>query len=394
MKIRLFTACALFCVISSPHLLHGEELSGYIMVEGSLFPQSPLYSEQKRNDLSIAIEPEYYHEFENGSSFTFTPFFRADSADSERSHFDVREMSYLWVNDYVELQAGISKVFWGATEFVHLVDIINQTDTVESPNMEKKLGQPMVHLSVPSQWGVFEFFVLPYFRERTFPGKNGRLRGEFPVAADNAAYESSGKEHHIDYAARYSHTIGDVDLGISRFDGTGRDPSFYFSGDKLLPVYEQISQTSLDLQFVAGEWLFKLEALHRAGMGNKNYYAATGGFEFTFIGVGESSVDLGILAEYAFDEREKSVASPYDNDIMLGFRLTMNDADSSDLLAGLVHDIDSSSEIFLLEGSRRLSDNVKASIELWSFINESVKDPAFYLMRNDDFVKAEIYYYF
>lgn len=394
MNPRLFIAFFLFCVIYYPHFLHSYELSGYIMVEGSLFPKDPLYNTQKRSNLSIAIEPEYYHEFENGSSFTFIPFLRADGADSERSHFDVREMNYLWVNDYFELQAGISKVFWGVTEFVHLVDIINQTDIIESPNWEKKLGQPMVYLSVPSQSGVFELFVLPYFRERTFPGKKGRLRGMFSVDVDNASYESSDKERHIDYAARYSHTLGNMDIGISSFDGTSRDPSFVFKDGNLLPVYEQISQTGFDIQLVAGEWLLKLESIYRKGMGDENYYAATGGFEFSFIGVGETSVDLGIIAEYAYDGREKTIASPYDNDIMLGLRLAINDAESSELFLGFVQDLDSSSGTFFIEGSRRLSDNVKTSLELWSFIKDSSEDPIFYQMRNDDFVKLEVYYYF
>ncbi len=139
-------------------------------IQGRFFPQAPLDPEQKRNSGSLAVQPEYYHEWENGSSFTFVPFARIDSADSERTHFDIRELNYLWLTDSWELRAGIGKVFWGTTEFVHLVDIINQTDGVESVDGEEKLGQPMIQLSIVRDWGALELFVLPYFRERTYPG--------------------------------------------------------------------------------------------------------------------------------------------------------------------------------------------------------------------------------
>jgi len=87
-------------------------------------------------------------------------------------------------------------------------------------------------------------------------------------------------------------------------------------------------------------------------------------------------------------------ASPYDNDLMIGMRLILNDPEGSDLLVGLIHDVDSSSSALIMEGSRRLNDNIRATIELWSFINETEDDPGFYRMRDDDFVKVEAFYYF
>ena len=93
--------------------------------------------------------------------------------DSERTHFDIRELFGLWVFERWELGVGIRKVFWGVTESQHLVDIINQTDLVDSIDGEEKLGQPMVNVSIPHEWGTVDLFILPYFRERTFPGRDG-----------------------------------------------------------------------------------------------------------------------------------------------------------------------------------------------------------------------------
>ncbi len=386
----------MFGLIHSPVAV-SHELSGYILVEGSLFFKDPLFPEQKKNNTSVAIQPEYYHERESGSSFTATMFARIDSADSERTHFDIRELNYLWLNDLWELRIGIGKVFWGVTEFVHLVDIINQTDLIEGIDGEEKLGQPIINLSIPRNWGVVDFFVLPYFRERTFPGREGRLRSNPVVDTDNAVYESADEEHHVDFAVRYSHSIGNWDFGIYNFNGTGREPTLLLGLDEnsqtiLIPYYEQINQTGLDLQIVVGEWLWKLEALYRTGQGDA-FFAALGGFEYTFIGIAETHMDLGVLNEWAYDERGDKAATPFENDVMFGLRLAVNDAASSELLAWFSQDLKSSSHTVGLETSRRFSDNWRLSIEARALIDPP-EDDLLYSMRDDDFVRLEMAYYF
>ena len=107
--------------------------------------------------------------------FTTQLFVREDSMDDERSHADIRELSWLYYSDDWELRLGISKVFWGVAESQHLVDIINQTDAVENVDGEDKLGQPMINLTLIRDWGNVDLFVLPYLRERTFTGVNGLL---------------------------------------------------------------------------------------------------------------------------------------------------------------------------------------------------------------------------
>ena len=95
-------------------------------------------------------------------------------------------ISYLHIDDGWDLTAGFDKVFWGVMESSHLVDYINQTDAVEDVDGEDKLGQPMLHLGLQRDWGDLNFFYLPYFRERTFPGRHGRLRAFLVVDTDRA----------------------------------------------------------------------------------------------------------------------------------------------------------------------------------------------------------------
>ena len=184
--------------------------SGYLGAEFRYFPQDARDSRQHDENLSLLFEPEFYHEWDKGTqSLAFVPFFRLDQNDSERSHIDIRELTWLKAAESWEIRIGFRKVFWGVTEFQHLVDIINQTDLVENIDTEDKLGQPMINLALINDWGTVDLFVLPYFRERTFPGTEGRLRTQLVVDEGLSKFESSAKEKHVDLAIRYSHYFGD-----------------------------------------------------------------------------------------------------------------------------------------------------------------------------------------
>jgi hypothetical protein len=100
--VFLFTIAfsLLFCPLPKSF---AHEVSGYAAGEARFFPNDALYSGQNEQSSSFFIQPEYYHEFETGSSFTFVPFFRLDSGDQERTHFDVREFTYLWLKEDFEL---------------------------------------------------------------------------------------------------------------------------------------------------------------------------------------------------------------------------------------------------------------------------------------------------
>ena len=96
------------------------------------------------------------------------------------------------------------------------------------------------------------------------------------------------------------------------------------------PYYAQIRQFGLDAQLTLDAWLFKFEAMHRSGERNllgreqeyvaaliqgrgfddilslyreEEYVAAVVGGEYTFYSVFGSTADVGLLAEWNYDER-------------------------------------------------------------------------------------------
>ena len=150
--------------------------SGYGGMESRLYPHAPLDPAQERTSWSLLFKPEFYLSWHDAHSLVFVPYLRWDAHDGERTHFDVRELYWETYGGNWGLRVGVGKVFWGVVETQHLVDIVNQTDAVENPDGEDKLGQPMLNLSLIRDWGTVDLFVLPGFRERTFAGRVGRLR--------------------------------------------------------------------------------------------------------------------------------------------------------------------------------------------------------------------------
>lgn len=372
--------------------------SGQLATEARLFADSPAHPGQGAGSLSLALQPEYYRSWDEGrQSFLFAPFLRLDSRDAERSHGDIRELSWIRASHDWELRLGIRKVFWGVTESQHLVDILNQTDLVENPDGEDKLGQPMVNLALVREWGTLDLFLLPGFRERTFPGIEGRLRPALVVDSEQAVYESSREERRIDAALRWSHYIGPWDLGLSHFHGTGREPRLLPGVDGggqpvLVPHYDVIHQTGLAVQRIAGDWLWKLELIRRSGQVD-TFTAAVGGFEYTLVGLRESVMDLGLLLEYSFDDRKDAAPNPFENDLFLGTRWVFNDVDGTEILAGLFLDLDHHGRLYNLEASRRIGNAWRLSAELRLWQAFPVTDPL-HAFQADDHLLVELARYF
>ncbi len=374
------------------------EWSGYAGLELRLFQHPAALPRQSgAPELSLELQPEYYREWNQGhDSFSFVPYLRLDDRDARRSHGDIRELTWLHAARDWELRLGIRKVFWGVLESAHLVDIINQTDLVEDPDEEDKLGQPMLNLAWIRPSGTWDLFLMPLFRERSFPGPAGRLRTRLPVDSRGARYESAAGRHHLDVALRWFGSRGPLDLGLAAFHGTSREPRLLPGGSPrqpvLVPFYDLIDQVSVDAQLTLEDWLLKLEALGRAGQGRR-FARAGAGFEYSFVGIGGSALDLGVIGEYLFDSRGENATTPFQHDLMTGLRLSFNDAQSTEILAGITFDRDSRERFYNLEADHRLGDRWKLRLEARLF---SGFDPAspFAGLRADDYLQLELAAYF
>ncbi|MCZ6852909.1 MAG: hypothetical protein O7G86_03220, partial [Gammaproteobacteria bacterium] len=370
------------------------------------------FNGQSRFQPSLSAQLDYYRTWDDErQALTFSPYLRYDVVDSERTHLDVRELFWSKLGSDWDLHVGVQQVFWGVTEFHHLVDVLNQTDLVENIDGEDKLGQPMVHLSLVRDWGILDIFALPGFRERTFPGEDGRLRTVPLVDSDRPIYESGAKNRRVDGAIRWSHTLGSFEFAVYHFSGTSRDPQLVPwmlpSGEMMLrPRYPVIDQTGLEALAVLGDWAVKLEAITRSGYGPR-YAAFNLGFEKTLVGIMDTRADLGLVVEYMLDERdEQAFNTIFEHDLAFGTRLRMNDVADTQALLGVIWDVETEETIFRMEASRRLGETWTLLFEGRVFAGADEPDSNQLMqslldvdnktasLQRDDFIQLELTRYF
>ena len=381
--------------------------SGNVSVQGRWYPESPAFQGQRSGTAGFVAEPTLHTEIAPGASFTLTPLHRYDSADSQRTHTDLREAYVLtwgdWGDSAWELRVGVDRVFWGVAELHNLVDVVNQLDLVEHPRDRPKLGQPMVHLTVSGDWGIAESFVLPYHRKRTFPGRAGRLRSGRLIAED-ALYESGAEERHVDFAVRYGNAVGLLDFGLSGFVGTNREPFFVAAdprpaGDApWIPFYEQIRQFGVDAQLTTEGWLYKLEAIRREGARNllgreEDYHAFIVGLERSLYDLFGSGADLTLLAEWHYDDRGRRATSVWDHDLFIAGFLALNDVQGTEFVAGILSDLRHDYRALNMELKRRLSESWSMRLEAIASLSVDPRDLT-YDGRRDGFVGVGLTYSF
>lgn len=357
---------------------HGQTLrwKAEAGLENRVFPGTPAASWQSSATLSpsFVLRPEMSYESGSGSwELVAEGFLRLDAHDSNRTHLDFRELGVTVFADWGTVFAGVGRVFWGVTELRHLVDVVNQTDAVEDLDGEDKLGQPMVSVTVDADWGTLDLFALPVSRERTWPAADARLSGALPVSGD-AVWESGLGRWYPGVAARWSRTVGAVDLGVSGFHGTSREPRFQLdtrpgTSPTLVPVYDVITQLGLDAQWTGDATLLKLESIARTGHGD-GLAAISAGVEHTLYGVFGTNADLGLVGEIMFDSRDDAAPpTVFDNDVFIGARWAFNDPGSTAVLGGPVVDTKSGEMLWVLEAERRVGNAWKVGLDVRAFAN-------------------------
>jgi hypothetical protein len=332
-------------------------------VEIRAFPQAPASSEQFRD-----VQPSLvlggkgrWEDPDRGARILFEPHLRLDARDGERTEADLREASLALRRGDWDLLVGASRVFWGVAEARNVVDVINQTDALADVDEEEKLGQPMVRLSNRGAFGTVEAYWLPCFRERRFPGREGRLRTDPPVDADAARFDRDGGRWAGDVALRHTARLGGFDVGTHVFHGTARTPRL--AGDlvpgRLVPVYQSLTQAGAEVQYTTGAWLLTGEAV--AGrVGGTGFHSAVGGVEYTLYDLRGTGLDLGLIAEVLHDERDRDRApvTVFERDVFVGTRLVWNDVQDTELLAGAIVDVRTGATQASVELQRRIGDDL------------------------------------
>src|SRR5215207_2950630 len=372
----------------SPSEARPIQLSGWLEAELRLFPQAGLYDTQRQAYPALAGELRTAGALgrRRQHRWTITGFGRGDVDDRDRSHVELREASWTWQPAAWQLRGGMLMEFWGVTESNRLVDVVNQRDQREAPDADAKLGQPGIAWSGPAAGGTLEILALTYHRPRAFGSGHGRFRPP-PTFVSAPDYESSAGRHRVDWAGRWSMRARALDVGLSHFRGTSREPAF---GNDAAPRprYAVMHQTGLDGQITIGALLLKAEAIHRREDGHA-FGAVTTGGEYVVGNVAGTGGDIVVFAELTLDERRARTLTGLDRDLFFAARWNGNDEAGTELTVGGTLDLAHRAHVVRLEGIRRWSGN-------WRLVGEThligrQRAPELgYLMRRDSFVRAAI----
>ena len=415
---------------------------GSIETTGRVFIDSGAYTRQSNRDLSVKFQATLYGDGPNDNGFAITPHFRLDKSDSLGTRADLRE-AYYYKHGTVgeldlELRVGVDQIFWGAAESTNPVNIINQTDLQDDYEERSKLGQPMVRGTLSGNWGALDLFILPYHRPRIYPGVGGRFRSELPVARNSEAvlYEHSSGRRHVDFAARYGHSVGPVDFGISIFDGTSREPDLIpynvspeedpselqsFTCNRMMESkktppdpnmestntppdvfvqrYNQIRQVGLDMQLVLDAFIGKAEVIRRTGFlgkprSSREDRAFVVGGEYSLYGIFGSGADITFFAEWSQDDRRENSTHIFQNDLFIAARYAFNDVEDTDLTLAFLQDLDYSTTNARLEFNRRVSDSVQLNVTAFKFLEVDPEDKLAMQISEDNHITVTFKYSF
>ena len=310
---------------------------------------------------------------------------RLSGGTSGSGRADLIEGHISYRGDDFDLLIGNSVEFWGKVESFNPVDILNSYDYTRGLTRGQKRGAPMIKLSTQLGPGQLDSFILPQFAENDYPGMASRLRPALLPVNETASYSGGAKRGEVGHALRWSGYYGDLDIGLSYFAGIGREPRLLPQIDgRLRPDYSRIIPTGIDGQYLFGDTALKGEFIHRTGQYDrhgvmKTYRAAIIGLEHNIYDLAASGYDLVLLAEFATDSRQLDSHTGFQNDLIGGGRLLLNDIDDSEIMLLLTHDLDYTASTARLSYNTRLSDNlvVKSVISLNENLARDANNAAF-----------------
>ncbi|MEK7285881.1 MAG: hypothetical protein AAB035_01085 [Nitrospirota bacterium] len=398
----LFLAVLVFVMLFAETAASAEmsKVRGYFTLTMRGFSEGPVFSEQSDVKFQPLFNAElrYQDDLSDGRLVKMILSSRIQPTANQHFSDHIREAWIGRLGTPVTWKAGILNERWGVLEAENIVDIINPRDFVEDFQGDAKSGIPGVSLSYADQSVKYRLWLLPYAREQRLAEGLDRFRVA-TLPFENPQFESGRSQPSA--ALRISTVKDDLEIGFSHFHGHARFPRFeaVLNGlgppTKLTPIYDRIDQTSLDLLWVGGGTLLKLEGFGQAGE-KDDFFAIASGIEHEVPALFGTRKSLTFLTEFYYDGREPSADIPlavFQEDVFVGLRFSFNDLDSTEAQIRLIHDLEYDSFFVDLRASRRLNGvwNLETRLNLFIDVDE---DPALMAFRDDSHLELRLTHHF
>lgn len=339
---------------------------------------------------------------------------RTDGLDQRRSIVVVEEA---WIQGRAgswRLRAGADIVNWTATEAFHPADVINARNLDSDLENFEKLGEPMVIAQVDLwQGATVQALYMPVYMKTVFPSAASRLSFAPPgvdLRGRRRLMDRRGRFTDDDFghqgALRLQQTIGSADVSVHALEQMDRlQPLVAIDLTDMQPlaIFQTVRQVGGTYQHaMTGGLLVKIEAAYRwfrnpsapapglffpvaggvpggnpqalpdrdhgtVALGLEYGLAHASGSESTFLAEGQAVIAKG--------EVMRAALSPFQRDVLAGYRLAFNDEASKELMLGTIWDLERAGE-FLLSVSyqQRLGEtwSVRLGLRVFSALDDSV----------------------
>ncbi|MDF1884094.1 hypothetical protein JHD49_09100 [Sulfurimonas sp. SAG-AH-194-C21] len=417
-------------------ICHSVQLSSFlndISFQGNfdLIGQSYLQAPQGKNPFNITglanLEIKYTKD-----DFTAKAKIRAqqdyhdfniedDNQQTDRSFIRVDELYAQYDFEDDQILFGKNIRFWGALEVRNITDNFNSDELRVDPFYKDKLGSWNASYSHFTENGELSIIVKLYEQSRQmsafpyvyyyFPSTVQTPIGTAPLVYDNELLSQEGSTRPSVYLKYSASTDSDYPIDYSVIFENGYDSQRYYTqkfniDSNSLSIQENAYLVNKFLTYntmVVNATLIKLEAVYADVINNdkiSDYIHLGLGVEHTMTQVYKEA-NLGLIAEYysyTTLENDKyndlKLFELFQNDLFIGTRYTLNDAQDSALIGGVIIDLDYDEQVYYIEYETRLADIIKVNFD-YRYIQPS-KDTAtaFNLMGVHERLSLKLGYYF
>ncbi len=322
-----------------------------------------------------------------------------DTQEEARDYLRANEayLQYDFVEQEMRIAAGREVLFWGALEVHNPVDVINLQVISRDPFEVFKLGSYLISVSKYFESSEMELLATLYEQDQAFPGRESPyfIFPTFLTYDENLITEESRTRPtvYLKYSGS-TDTIYPLDYALVISNGYDHQRFITLVGDGILRQNAYIASKFLTFDtLVVNATLLKLEASY-TDVKNvpfiSDYYQLGAGIEHTLEQL-YRGWDLGFISEYYLyktTDRDKfddlRLFQPFQNDLFVGFRLTFNDAASSEIVGGGIFDLEYDGEYSLFaEFNTRVFDRFTVSADIRKIVPNNEGTPTVYQLIGD-----------
>lgn len=396
-------------------------LKGNVALEYQQYLQRP--EGKNSNNLTASTQLEVNYKNDNvelvGSIYAQEDYsdLQSEARNNDRSFIRADEVYGKYSFDDGQILLGKNIRYWGALEARNVVNAFNNDDLRSDPFESQKLGAWNAAYSYFTKTGEFSIIAKLYEEDRKLP-RYPYVYNFFPknysgiplIYNDDLKTENSPSRPTIylkysdttdtQYALDYTVILQNgYDSQRYYTDVLAADFSSIVSSENAYLVNKILTYETLAIDAT----LYKLEATYADVIDNSvvsDYYHLGAGLEHTISQV-HNDEDLGLILEYykyhTFDNskyNDLQLFEAYQNDLFIGARYSFNDVDNSSILGGVVADLDYHEQLYYLEYSGRIFDDLVLNIDYRYIEPSSDTKTVFNLTGQHQRMSVRLGYYF